>query len=53
MLSQSIQVILGPMFSGKSTELKRRIELFELAQVQGKDTRVERGLVRRRLRGKP
>ena len=32
MLSQSIQVIFGPMFSGKSTELKRRIELFELAR---------------------
>ena len=38
---------------GVRPDLKRSMELFELAQVQGKDTRVERGIVRRRLRGKP
>ena len=38
---------------GVRPDLKRSMELFELAQVQGKDTRVERGIVRRRLHGKP
>lgn len=40
-----IQVILGPMFSGKSTELMRRVQRFQIAQYKclvikyGKDTR--------------
>uniref|UniRef100_A0A8C0E1Q0 Thymidine kinase n=1 Tax=Balaenoptera musculus TaxID=9771 RepID=A0A8C0E1Q0_BALMU len=40
-----IQVILGPMFSGKSTELMRRVRRFQIAQYKclvikyAKDTR--------------
>uniref|UniRef100_A0A8D2FHH0 Thymidine kinase n=1 Tax=Theropithecus gelada TaxID=9565 RepID=A0A8D2FHH0_THEGE len=40
-----IQVILGPMFSGKSTELMRRVRRFQVAQYKclvikyAKDTR--------------
>ena len=30
-----IQVIFGPMFSGKSTELMRRVRRFQLAQYRG------------------
>ncbi|XP_049716813.1 thymidine kinase, cytosolic [Elephas maximus indicus] len=45
-----VQVILGPMFSGKSTELMRRVRRFQIAQYKclvikyAKDTRYGSGL---------
>lgn len=35
---------------GTSQDLSRALELFELAEINGRDTRVERGQLRRRLR---
>jgi len=36
---------------GCDADLKSAMELFHLAQIQGRDTRVERGILRRKLRG--
>ncbi len=36
---------------GGEPDLKAAMELFHLAQIQGRDTRVERGIIRRRMRG--
>ncbi|MBL4770365.1 MAG: hypothetical protein JKY61_04335 [Planctomycetes bacterium] len=36
---------------GTAVDLPGALELFQLAQIQGRDTRVERGVLRRRIRG--
>ncbi|MDF1837928.1 MAG: tetratricopeptide repeat protein, partial [Planctomycetota bacterium] len=36
---------------GTAVDLRGALELFQLAQIQGRDTRVERGVLRRRMRG--
>ena len=36
---------------GAPSDLKGALELFNLAQIQGRDTRVERGILRRKMRG--
>ncbi len=36
---------------GTEVDLRGALELFQLAQIQGRDTRVERGVLRRKIRG--